>query len=160
MVSELPSSRRARSGVTPPGPKAAGRAMHRTLGGLSYVDRLKFKDVKKRSGAARSSSGEFKARAQHEFVLLRLADTLLGASDKEIEAYLSSTGTDARSMEQFTMLLEQYVQLRGSYRDGERMMNEAIERILAVLGRYVDGGKPRPRLTTRNGTARKANSGG
>jgi hypothetical protein len=145
--------------MSPPGPKAAGRALRGTLGGLSYVDRLKFKDIKKRSGAARGSSGDWKARAQQEFVLLRLADTLLGASDKDIETYLTSNAADARSMEQFTALLEQYVQLRGSYRDGERMMNEAIERILAVIGRYVDGGKARPRLQARNGSTRKANSG-
>jgi hypothetical protein len=51
------------------------------------------------------------------------------------------------------------VQLRGAYRDGEKMMNEAIERILAVIGRYVEDDKARPRSSTRTGGARKANPG-
>jgi hypothetical protein len=123
------------------------------------MDRLKFKDVKKRSGAAQATSGEWKARAQQEFMLLRLANTLLGASEKDIESYLANGGGDERSMAQLTTLLEQYVQLRGAYRDGEKMMNEAIERILGVIGRYVEDDKARPRNATRTGGARKANSG-
>ncbi len=158
MKPDFPSSRRTRSGITPPGPKAAERATRRTLGGLSYLDRLKFKDVKKRSGAAHSTSGEWKARAQQEFMLLRLANTLLGASEKDIESYIAHGGGDERSMAQLTTLLEQYVQLRGAYRDGERMMNDAIERILGVIGRYVDDEKARPRTAPRGG-ARKTNPG-
>jgi hypothetical protein len=123
------------------------------------MDRLKFKDVKKRSGAAQATSGEWKARAQQEFLLLRLANTLLGASEKDIESYLANSGGDERSMAQLTTLLEQYVQLRGAYRDGEKMMNDAIERILGVIGRYVEGDKARPRNTTRNGGTRKVSPG-
>lgn len=145
MKADFPSSRRARTGISPTGPNAAARATRRTLGGLSYVDRLKFKDVKKRSGASHSSSGEWKAQAHQEFILLRLANTLLDATDKDIESYLAGSKTDARSMEQFTLLLEQYVQLRGAYRDGEKMMNETIERILGVIGRYVADDKGRRR---------------
>lgn len=157
MKPEIPSSRRTRTGFTSPGPKAAARATRPTLGGLSYMDRLKFKDVKKRSGAAHATSGEWRARAHQEFMLLRLASTLLGASEKDIESYLAGGG-DERSMAQLTTLLEQYVQLRGAYRDGERMMNDAIERILGVIGRYVDDDKAPPRAAARGG-ARKTNPG-
>jgi hypothetical protein len=91
-------------------------------------------------------------------MLLRLANTLLGASEKDIESYIAHGGGDERSMAQLTTLLEQYVQLRGAYRDGERMMNDAIERILGVIGRYVDDEKARPRTAPRGG-ARKTNPG-
>lgn len=131
--------------------------MRGSLGGLSYIDRLKFKDVKKRSGARQSSRGDWKANAQHEFMLLRLADTLLGASDKDIESYLASGAADSRSMEQFTLLLDHYVQLRGAYRDGEKMMNDAIERILGVIGRYVEDDKKPPRAPARG--SRKITNG-